>query len=323
MNKKLTLAVLLVFLMPISWQVSAQTNEITFDEITIGLLWAALGGSDIDEINRLIQKGADVTAVIFLLFENNMRLNDDILRILVEHTADINAADNHGRTILMHTVTNNFSGYSYNALQILLENGADVNAADNAGITALMRTVRSYDFTRALIENGADINAVDNYGRTPLLFAFRTLIPDWLNLDVLRLLIDKGADVNAADKDGWTPLLLAARNNFRPDVLQILIENGANVNAANHDGQAGLMLAAAYERVHWSASNAYRRVLEFMQILLEYGADPDMKDNEGRRAIDYAEQNEELIAYFTRSMMIASEADFPWHRLLSRPRDRN
>jgi len=62
-----------------------------------------------------------------------------------------------------------------------------------------------------------------------------------------------------------------------------LIKEGADVNAANNSGSTPLILAAQY------SSNP-----DVLQVLIDNGASIDIQDKKGKRAIDYAEQNEAL-----------------------------
>ena len=85
---------------------------------------------------------------------------------LVEAGADLNKADNKGRTALMDAVL----AFKVDVIHYLLAKGADVNKKDNEGCTCLMRA--SYggytDLVVYLLNRGADKLAKDNAGRTAL-----------------------------------------------------------------------------------------------------------------------------------------------------------
>ena len=69
-----------------------------------------------------------------------------------------------------------FNGYK-NIVNILLQNDADVNAADGDGLTPLHDAAYNghTDIVDLLIENKADINAKDIYGLTPLHWAGKNI----------------------------------------------------------------------------------------------------------------------------------------------------
>ena len=57
---------------------------------------------------------------------------------------------------------------------LILDHKADVNAKDKFGRTPLMFTAQytaDPDVVRLLIEHGAEVNAIDHHGWTPLMYA--------------------------------------------------------------------------------------------------------------------------------------------------------
>ena len=119
----------------------------------------------------------------------------------------------------------------------------------------------------------------NRFGSSPLIRVSRGSAPE-----AITVLIKAGADVNAKSNDGFTPLLTAAKDNKNPEVITILVEAEADVNAKNKDGKTPLMLAADY--------NTNPEAI--ITTLLQHGADPRIKDNTGKMAIDYARNNEKL-----------------------------
>jgi ankyrin repeat protein len=80
-------------------------------------------------------------------------------------------------------------------IKLLINNGADVNAINNDGYTPLMVALSNNydkDIIELLINNGADVNAINDYWNTPLIYAL-TSIND---KDIIQLLLDNGADNN-------------------------------------------------------------------------------------------------------------------------------
>ncbi|MCR6633060.1 MAG: ankyrin repeat domain-containing protein [Magnetospirillum sp.] len=99
----------------------------------------------------------------------------------------------------------------------------------------------------------------------------------------LALLLERGRDADEANSFGKTPLMAAAQADA-VESARLLLDHGAAINATTwmaegaglaHDGRTALMYAAA------SGS------LSMIKVLLAKGADPQMADTKGRRAIDY------------------------------------
>ncbi|MCI0663325.1 MAG: ankyrin repeat domain-containing protein, partial [Acidobacteria bacterium] len=95
----------------------------------------------------------------------------------------------------------------------------------------------------------------------------------------VRLLIRRGADLHAQDSKGRTPLMVAAIYN--PRAIEQLITAGADVNQPTKQGTA-LQVAARYQWLYMRRGREIRKVDNAVRILLENGANPDVRDSEGR-----------------------------------------
>ena len=113
-------------------------------------------------------------------------------------------------------------------------------------------------------------------------------------------------------------LLWAVAINARLEIITHLIQEGADVNAVDENGRTPLMLAA------YGSSNP-----GVLRILLENGADAAIKDHEGKRALDYFDENERLRAYHLRvrregADRVAGDVNLdlyhPWNRSHRLPR---
>ena len=83
--------------------------------------------------------------------------------------------------------------------------------------------------------------------------------------EALRQVLDSGLDVNVRDSQQNTALHLASKHGH-PNIMPLLIENGADVNAQNDDASTPL---------HLTEKN-----MASIRILLEAGADPNIKDKD-------------------------------------------
>ena len=176
-------------------------NECDEQEFT-ALMWAAQGGYNAI-VRLLLEHGAniharsnfDMTAMMMAA----MNGHEATVRLLLEKGADIHARDEHGKTALM---TASWQGHEA-MLRLLLEKGAGIHGRDADGMTALMRAAefRNEASVRLLLETGADVEAVDEYGRTTLMIAagygFEAIV---------RLLLAKGADLEPKDMWGKTAM---------------------------------------------------------------------------------------------------------------------
>jgi ankyrin repeat protein len=92
-------------------------------------------------------------------------------------------------------------------------------------------------------------------------------------------------DVNQRDWAGDTPLHMVTRLGWN-SAISILINEGAQVNLAGERGLTALHYAA------------YKNDMEGAAALLAKGADPHIKDEDGRSPIDWAisARNEAMIS---------------------------
>ncbi len=109
-------------------------------------------------------------------------------------------------------------GGHLDVVQLLIENGADVNARNLAGVTALMEASRGgFDrIVELLLKNGAEVNVkIESKwgtrklnGTTALMLAATAG-----HLNIVSMLIKYGADLNARTSQGATAWSGAMHNN--------------------------------------------------------------------------------------------------------------
>jgi ankyrin repeat protein len=129
----------------------------------------------------------------------------DIMKLLIESGAKVDAPDHRGVTLLASS-----GFFDTTVTTILLEAGADPNAADRDGATALMKA-SGYGLkqtVKILIDHHADVNKKDIEGRTALMHAAAGR-----RGDAIPLLLENGADPNVRDSEGRSALDYADKSN--------------------------------------------------------------------------------------------------------------
>ena len=153
--------------------------------------------------------------------ERAIRREDvDMVRLLTEAGADVNAVDSFGETVLHEAIRRE----NVEVARLLIEAGADLNAVDSFGETVLHQATLNEDvgMVRLLIEAGADVNAGDYSGETVLYEAIQNE-----DVDMVRLLIEAGADVNAMVRPRTTLLQWAVSTVRNPTIIELLEKAGA------------------------------------------------------------------------------------------------
>ena len=160
---------------------------------------------------------------------------EDIVRLLVDKGADVNAKNNSSLTPLMSAA---YGGQIEN-VRFLVEKGADVNAKNNDSWTPLVCAAWRGDeeIIRFLVEKGADVNAKYESPRSPLTFAALKG-----QKEIVRFLVEMGADVNIKHKHSETPLMYAAHYG-QEEIVRFLVQKDADVNAKDNNNDTALDIA--------------------------------------------------------------------------------
>ncbi len=177
------------------------------------------------------------------------------------------------------------------AVRQLAQRGFDLNTRNEAGEHALFIALRddAPEVSTFLIgQEKVQVEARTGQDESPLMMAALKG-----RLEIARRLIERKAEVN---KPGWAPLHYAATNADAAalPMVRLLLEHHAYIDAESPNGTTPLMMASHYGHP------------TVVKLLLEEGADPLLKNQQGLSAIDFANRAQradsaEIIASFVRA----------------------
>jgi len=206
------------------------------------LMYAAYYGKSVI-VKYLLENGADVNiaqkgigdTALYMAAQRPDGL--ELVRMLIEHNADVNKVCSDGSTPL---IIASQMGHT-DIVKYLHEDGADVNAKLEGGGTPLHLAAQGghLKICGYLMDKGAIVDAKMDDLRTPLhIAAYRG------RYEVSDLLVKHGADVNASAVRNTRPLHMAAYVGSL-DIVKSLANNGADINAVDDAGANALSLAKA------------------------------------------------------------------------------
>jgi ankyrin repeat protein len=241
-----------------------------------------------ERLEGWLAEGADLNQEL----SNAINANDiERVKFLVGKGAEVNKPDLQGWLPLNNAARQRKD----DMIKALIDLGADPNLADEGGTTPLVAAaMRDHvPSIKVLLANGADVDKPGPDGVHPLSLALADS-----RYEVAKVLIEGGAEVGAASgPDGLTPLMVVSAQtapaegarfvpgSVRPtDIAALLIERGAAVDTQAKSGMTALMIAASH-------NNA-----PMIGLLMDSGADPALKNEQGLTATDVAQKNGNLEA---------------------------
>lgn len=266
------------------------------------------------------------TALIMAVFEGNL----EMVRLLIEAGADINATDNASFTPLIRSIAKKHDAVS----SFLIDSGADVNHSAQKGITAFIASAFTGNASIAekLLKAGADCGAKDETGRTALAYAIYSDFADYIEWYLKNIKLSqadyavalfhcaeagscKAASVllrsTQSIEDAASYLLAFAAIYDNANIISICMDNGCDINMQSSFGMTALMIAC------YAGSEVFADTLialgaglniaddygmtammyavsngnvKLVNMLLENGADGDMRDNQGKTFEDYVNE---------------------------------
>ena len=300
-------------------------------------LYAAVDGDSIDAVQLLITTGANVdhldaykrTPLQDAVISNRSRVVD----ILTMHTKSVDNKDKYDRNLIFDAVSN---GNKSLINKVAQNKNVTINQVDAEGNSVLHHStvMKDPDLAMKLMEEGADPTIKDKSGKSFLVYAatsgieyehvidkavslgyslnFKNEDNQTILMEVLlafakiseierlrreslfkmvKKLIFKGVDVSAEDDLKETALFIAVRSRNIETVVLMLDQPQTNPNHKNIRGETPLSIAAleGYDN------------LDLILVLLKYGADANIPDNDGASTL---EKLSEAILYFHNGKVI-------------------
>lgn len=222
----------------------------------------------------------------------------EIMQILIDHRADVNARDMVKSTAVMDVAINKDENY----LKYLEQKGVNLEKVDFPHYTPLhlAAILDNIEAVRLLVRNGADVNIIARDGSKPLHYT------SYKNSKIMNLLISAGSSLEVRDINRKTPMDIACEHHFYPG-MALLLRKGAELHLPGKDvekiilnavkrGNSGLIKAMVDRGInmnftdkegktplHWCTNR--RRAAE---VLINSGVPLNAVDNSGNTPLHYA-----------------------------------
>lgn len=258
---------ILISLIMLNFFLACKPYTTESDQYTKNLLKACQSG-DIQTVILLVKAGANINATRGDLGGGNS--NDFPLLVAAENGHD-------------------------DIFEYLISQGASIKHVAGEAILRVASRNGRIKIVNYLLKKKVPVNGfIKDFSFTPLMEAAR-----YNETEVMQVLISNGAIIDECDKSDLgkqETALMAAAESRNSDAIKILIEHKANVNAIIING------ANYYSRDSgWTAlmqtfnSNIYEYSeidhIKCIEYLIEAGADPNITDDCGCTAMDYALRN--------------------------------
>ena len=200
---------------------------------------------------------------------------------LIQQGANVRSKANDGRTVLHYAALNLNTDTSM--MELLLKTGAgeSLDTKDNRGQAPMHYLAQNgfSDGIKLLANCGADINLSDDYGLSPYLWAIIAGQPKTTSL-----LLSLGVNVYDTSANEKSALWWAA-NRGHSSIVRLLLSEG---EAPGLDPGAVLVNPTHTSRSVPLGAAASCGDLNTVLLLLEFGADLNLRDHEGWSAIHWA-----------------------------------
>jgi uncharacterized protein len=172
------------------------------------------------------------------------------------------------------------SATNSDGINFLIEKGVKPDECGSSGETALIKaawTNANIDVIENLINKGADVN----YSKCGYTVPFYNATSGRLGVPVMELFLARGADPKYNNR-GFTALMEATQSGDMPTRVKFILDlKVIDINSVErYEGKTATIICV----------NSYfvDQVMKTLEILVEAKADLNIRDNDGKTALDYA-----------------------------------
>ena len=183
----------------------------------------------------------------------------------------------------------------YNTIQLMLDKGVDINAFyTKRGTTPLGRALEKNNRTtiQFLLERGADVQGYVFHRDKNHMHSYLVQAAKDGDLTLVQYLHNWGADINGTSWDYgfgyFIALFMLSSSADDINIKRYLIAQGINVNYVTSEG--GTTPLMYFARMYISSGERQN----LLKILLDAGADPMVRDKNGKTAVDYCIDRNDL-----------------------------
>ena len=268
----------------------------------------SLFAGNVEAVELAIRNGVDVdyrcpaqegNGTQTALYDSSRYGDVDMIRLLLDKGAAVNSPDGYS-SFPGSTALHAAAGYGQtDVVELLLRRGGNASQVDASGWNPLHQASKwgHLEVVEMLLADGSvDINSRDAQGETAIYRAARNG-----HAEVVRLLVARGGDANLPEAQGVHPIYVAAEKN-RSDVVRVLLEvvdprratwkgfsplhvaadtgSTASLEVLLEDGRLSVndRSANGATPLYYAAQYGGRGTVG---MLLRYGADPSLAQNEG------------------------------------------
>ena len=194
----------------------------------------------VDVVNLILNDFGEHTEDFFEPIEYDAGKNGFSFMTICNRLTPRIKRSNYRKSSFLHLATENGQ---YDIVCLLVENGAKINAVDCCGRSPVMLSLKHPKITKFLIGNGACINHQDKLGHTllmTLVLSITSVPPDSTDLDLFDFILKSGVNPNLTDQSGQSVVHHIFSKECRLLFHHCLVEQGIIPTCNN----AGMLMHA-------------------------------------------------------------------------------